>query len=607
MKKLNFHPFHKEKCNRPFWSLAFDALSHSVVYLQYSVGCGSPVVKVSDHGRHVMSSSPVPLKTRRVGQRCTLNLSRAQTFSRWCGVEFHAEIVVVAIGGVAIYLPFGEFRRAKSYCHLYGVQGQRHAYSLPLATMNFVGLDLTTSDSAVIAGYSSGTRFLEGPSGDSSFLPESLQLRILNYRPVETRTRESHRNRRDSNEIDPISRIKDLLRQARTENGDIDLNALLSENVNDPVPLESFNISSSGFISDIFGRFTELHLHGLKAFAVDRLAINLAEMNLSAEMSVPMLSIVGDYFLQGSVTFFPLSGEGPFYMNLSSIVLKGHSIIKNSPNGKLTMENVNLNSDVGNIDLHFENLMGGGTWGSISNSLLNQLSELILGELKPTLLRELGSYLKYAFDELIFDQMPSGFMDPASTNLVDSILEKSANYLRENDMEPLPLPDYKQVYERSLFLVTTRGELDVFNGTLHGLSTLSRKGDVITVFANNSLIFEADFEFKNLTGNYQWLAEALGAEKGGALEVQVKSVEGFIRIRQDLKVGSRLELDSFKINGIRHVWLDLQGLGNWDYFMESIVNLMTNGMKLQLADAMVVPLEKSIQEQLDQINLIMAD
>ncbi|GFX95145.1 uncharacterized protein TNCV_3606041 [Trichonephila clavipes] len=34
----------------------------------------------------VMGSSPVPLKTRRVGQRCTLNLSRAETSSRWCGV-----------------------------------------------------------------------------------------------------------------------------------------------------------------------------------------------------------------------------------------------------------------------------------------------------------------------------------------------------------------------------------------------------------------------------------------------------------------------------------------------------------------------------------------
>ncbi|GFX70682.1 hypothetical protein TNCV_3307301 [Trichonephila clavipes] len=32
-----------------------------------------------------MSSSLVPLKTHRVGQRCTLNLSRTETSSRWCG------------------------------------------------------------------------------------------------------------------------------------------------------------------------------------------------------------------------------------------------------------------------------------------------------------------------------------------------------------------------------------------------------------------------------------------------------------------------------------------------------------------------------------------
>ncbi|GFX86376.1 uncharacterized protein TNCV_2562651 [Trichonephila clavipes] len=52
----------------------------------YRGGCGSPEVKVSDHGRHVMNSSQVPLKTRRVGERYTLNLSRALTSSHWCGV-----------------------------------------------------------------------------------------------------------------------------------------------------------------------------------------------------------------------------------------------------------------------------------------------------------------------------------------------------------------------------------------------------------------------------------------------------------------------------------------------------------------------------------------
>ncbi|GFU21891.1 uncharacterized protein TNCV_3283641 [Trichonephila clavipes] len=33
----------------------------------------------------VTGSSPVPLKTRRVGQRCTLNLSRVEMSSHWCG------------------------------------------------------------------------------------------------------------------------------------------------------------------------------------------------------------------------------------------------------------------------------------------------------------------------------------------------------------------------------------------------------------------------------------------------------------------------------------------------------------------------------------------
>ncbi|GFX63730.1 uncharacterized protein TNCV_215301 [Trichonephila clavipes] len=43
----------------------------------------------------VTSSNPVPLKTRRVGQRCTPNLSRAETSSRWCGV-------VVRRGGASL-------------------------------------------------------------------------------------------------------------------------------------------------------------------------------------------------------------------------------------------------------------------------------------------------------------------------------------------------------------------------------------------------------------------------------------------------------------------------------------------------------------------------
>ncbi|GFV38209.1 HTH_Tnp_Tc3_2 domain-containing protein [Trichonephila clavipes] len=43
---------------------------------------------------------------------------------------FHGKIVEVETGSDAIYRPYREFYRAKSYCHLYGAQGlgQRQAY-----------------------------------------------------------------------------------------------------------------------------------------------------------------------------------------------------------------------------------------------------------------------------------------------------------------------------------------------------------------------------------------------------------------------------------------------------------------------------------------------
>ncbi|PRD36330.1 UNVERIFIED_CONTAM: hypothetical protein NCL1_09022 [Trichonephila clavipes] len=75
-------PFHRSM-REATASVVFDTFPF---FSETSMSGSSTVVKVSDHGRHVMSSSPVPLKTRRVGKRCTLNLSRAQTSSRWCGV-----------------------------------------------------------------------------------------------------------------------------------------------------------------------------------------------------------------------------------------------------------------------------------------------------------------------------------------------------------------------------------------------------------------------------------------------------------------------------------------------------------------------------------------
>ncbi|GFW68597.1 hypothetical protein TNCV_529511 [Trichonephila clavipes] len=64
-----------------------------------------------------MSSSSVPIKTRPVGQRCTLNLSRAETSSRWCGVVVRRDgcqlscQVIYSQFGVAIHQNDHQARR----------------------------------------------------------------------------------------------------------------------------------------------------------------------------------------------------------------------------------------------------------------------------------------------------------------------------------------------------------------------------------------------------------------------------------------------------------------------------------------------------------------
>ncbi|GFX66805.1 hypothetical protein TNCV_3049031 [Trichonephila clavipes] len=72
----------------PLKLFRFYPLVHSKKYLSDSESPNFCVAAVAEWYRYrivaslVASSSPVPPKTRRVGQRCTLNLSRAETSSR---------------------------------------------------------------------------------------------------------------------------------------------------------------------------------------------------------------------------------------------------------------------------------------------------------------------------------------------------------------------------------------------------------------------------------------------------------------------------------------------------------------------------------------------
>ncbi|GFW46664.1 hypothetical protein TNCV_1937331 [Trichonephila clavipes] len=68
-------------------SRLFDETSSSEVSSRIESGALPLWSRKRTRGRRVMSLSLVPLKTGRVGERCTLNISRTQTSSLWWGVE----------------------------------------------------------------------------------------------------------------------------------------------------------------------------------------------------------------------------------------------------------------------------------------------------------------------------------------------------------------------------------------------------------------------------------------------------------------------------------------------------------------------------------------
>ncbi|GFV42771.1 transposable element Tcb2 transposase [Trichonephila clavipes] len=108
------------------WSLLPQEMLHQLVQsmrrrCEATIATGvsntkSSQANASDHGRHALSLSPVPLKTHRLGQRCTLKLSKAETFSRWCGVVVRRECQLRCRSRHLTMVQNYEVRRQKPSC-----------------------------------------------------------------------------------------------------------------------------------------------------------------------------------------------------------------------------------------------------------------------------------------------------------------------------------------------------------------------------------------------------------------------------------------------------------------------------------------------------------
>lgn len=426
----------------------------------------------------------------------------------------------------------------------------------------------------------------------------------MNLDTKKTQSLESYDNDNEENDVVVIvmnNQFKEILKSVEGPNGVLDPLNLVNSYLRDPMEIPDFNASEPGSVSHFDAELKAMKLHGLKTLAIESMRFNLTAMGVNTKLRIPELRLEGLYDLEGKLLWVPIDGSGKFHMNVKELLFVGQADIQRRPvTEQLFVSDLMLDIRSDDIHIQFDNLFSTGRLSKFSNAILNQLSTLIFNQVKKSLLAELQTDVQTYLNEKLKD-VPTEFIHKRSESLFDDLMVKVTQEIKAKGFDPVELPSQSESFRRDLGFVTATGEAKVYNGILYGLSSLVRTGDVIAVYSNDSVTLEANLGFENMTGSYDWKTTLFGGGPAGMAKLNVNAVSCFVKLRQGLRRGDKPVLDEFKVNGIRSIYVDITGLGTWDFIFEFVFNLVSNAFKSSLASSISNPIKNALQAQLDQL------
>lgn len=163
----------------------------------------------------------------------------------------------------------------------------------------------------------------------------------------------------------------------------------------DPLKIADFNVDEDTGLTSIRATFFNVEIRGLSSFIVNHVRVNLENLRLDLSLLVPNLQVEGQYQLDGrAVGILPLSGNGAFWVVAVQLVASGFALLQVNSKDHLDLQNLNLDLDVFDIELNFDNLLGGGAIGEVANNVASALSKGTFGLIKPRILASLESSLR---------------------------------------------------------------------------------------------------------------------------------------------------------------------------------------------------------------------
>ncbi|XP_015793569.1 uncharacterized protein LOC107370102 isoform X1 [Tetranychus urticae] len=396
---------------------------------------------------------------------------------------------------------------------------------------------------------------------------------------------------------DISQRVKKLLDGNLDEKGVLNVNKWFNDNLQDPYYIQTINISESGALTSYKGYFRKMELTGLKSFYIESIELNVGSLDFNVTARIPNLLLTGQYKLKGKIAVLPVSGNGSFWMNFTNVLVTCVTNF-NINNGVIKATEVNLDTIPGEINLHFDDLFGGGAASSFSNTILNVLSHSLFDGIKSNTLPNIEKQMKTRINDRLKIINISRF-SPTSDSLVDGWIGKVQAMIKERGYDPYFLVNDTKTFSANLIGSQLSGQL--FNGTLNGLSTLTRTGPIKAIYVNDSLLLEITMGLERMTSTFDWsLSIGTFLHRSGLLTFNLTNLSTFTRLIQPLQRGAKMELESFSIVDLGHLWLDVDGLGSGDYILEIITNLALNSFKSSIGDIVAQPVHAVMSETLSQ-------
>ncbi|KAG8198363.1 hypothetical protein JTE90_021611 [Oedothorax gibbosus] len=164
---------------------------------------------------------------------------------------------------------------------------------------------------------------------------------------------------------------------------------------------------------------------------------------------------------------------------------------------------------------------------------------------------------------------------------IDSFIEGATNETG-GFADPSALEDLKKGFEREFGLIKVKGEVKLFEGTITGLSTLQRKGNVSIMDLDDMVLLTTQLTFRKLNAHYKGAILLNEAGPQFTLNAKISGSKVSMTIVVPSK-GGKGDLMSFNINKLQDIRVTIYGLGPFGWSAGFISTLVLNALEQPVA------------------------